>query len=656
MLLREARVIARIDHPSIVPVYDFGTTTDGSCYIVSKYVKGKELRSEIRKPITHFEAAQITAALARALHAAHRAHVIHRDVKPSNIILDAQRKPHLLDFGLALPQQGRFQVPNADQAFVGTPAYMSPEQARCEGQLVDGPTDIYSLGVVFYEMLARRRPFQNIGPDEHLQHTDSAEVQPPRQFVDSIPRELEQICLKALSHKIASRHSTAQDFAEEIECWIDEASSINTAKPTDAVGSSKDLSPSTLRWRGYGQLPEGPSIAVLTFANLDSDPEVSGTTNGLTEEIITQLAKFKDLFILGRNATIGFQTETVDVQKVGNELGVDYLLTGSVRRSSDQLRVTAQLVDTSTMAHVWAKSFRGNLSTQDVFDIEDTIAEEVAVSLGMHHGVIAQTRKSARQTISADMDAYDSVTQFYENWRAYEPAKLYPKVRRDLESTVSREPGYFAAWAALAFVYLDGYVLDFGVKESPEEMLALAGDAALRAVEGSPQDARAMHALFRFKFHSGQVESFMDIVENAIAANPNETSMLADAANCLAALGDWDRALPLILKAIKLDPNPPVWYHATECWHALVVGDFDTAIAKANRMSSVALYWGPAFRACALAHLNRIEEAQEELRILAEMQPDFADRAAREMQTWNVCEELQNAIFTGLAKAGIMPD
>jgi len=650
-LLKEAQMVAKIDHPNIVPVYDFGQTDESDCYIVSKYVKGKELRSELRKPMTVVEAAKIVAALARALHAAHRKDVIHRDVKPANVILDGHRQPHLLDFGLAL--QG--SANGTSNVFVGTPAYMSPEQARCESDLVDGRTDIYSLGVVFYEMLAGRRPFQGKATDEHLQHTESTEVQPLRQFVDSIPRELEQVCLKALSHKIADRFATASDFADEIESWIERVSVDSSNSGSHHVDAAVSHTDSSIRWKEYGELPDGPSIAVLPFSTLAGDGAEKGLADGLTEEIITQLAKFNDLFILGRHATIDYETDSMNALDVGQQLGVDFLLRGSVRRSTDQLRVTAQLIDTKTSAHVWAKSFRNNLSTQDVFDIEDSIAENVAVSLGLHDGVIAKNRLSSREASSADLDAYDSVTGYYENWRAPKPKILYDKVRQDLETTVARAPKYYAAWAALAFVYLDAFVWDFNTEESHEQMLVLAGEAARRATDGAPQDARSLHAMFRYEFHSGQIDLFLDVLELAIDANPNESNMLADAAMCLACLGHWDRALPLIHKAIALNPNPPVWYHVTECWHGLVTGDYEAAINKANRMNSVAVYWAPALRACAFGHLDRIEEAQHELQVLAELQPDFVERFAREMQAWNVNPQLQQATLMGFAKAGLLP-
>ena len=218
-LLREARVIAKLDHPQIVPVFDFGRTGDGDCFIVSKYIRGKDLRSELRKSIDHGEAAKIIATLADALHAAHRVGVIHRDVKPGNVILDESRQPHLLDFGLALRQHGD----HSEGVYAGTPAYMSPEQER--GEPVDGRTDLYSLGIVFYELLAGRRPFlsSDSGANDTFQ---SREPQPPRQFIESIPRELERICLKALACRPSDRYNTAGDFAEELQAWIDSSETM----------------------------------------------------------------------------------------------------------------------------------------------------------------------------------------------------------------------------------------------------------------------------------------------------------------------------------------------------------------------------------------------------------------------------------------------
>lgn len=233
-LLREARVIAKLDHPHIVPVYDFGRTDDGDSFIVSKYIKGKDLRSELRKSISHAESARLTAALSQALHAAHRAGVIHRDVKPGNVLLDGKRQPHLLDFGLAL----RSRSDQSEGVYAGTPAYMSPEQSREES--VDGRTDIFSLGIVFYELLAGRRPF---APSSDAASPHTFEPQPPRQFVDTIPRELERICLKALAYRPSDRYNTAGDLADDLQAWL--ADSAITGSTQSQRSSSVSVSSET---------------------------------------------------------------------------------------------------------------------------------------------------------------------------------------------------------------------------------------------------------------------------------------------------------------------------------------------------------------------------------------------------------------------------
>ncbi len=262
--LQEARAVAKLDHPNIVPVYDCGITDENHCFVVSKYIRGKELRTELRKGISHREAAQITCQLARALHTAHVAGIVHRDVKPGNVMIDAKRKPHLLDFGLA------FSDHNADQsgAVIGTPAYMSPEQAEGGSHRVDGRSDIYSLAVVFYEMLTGHRPCRSGLTDDILMHLKMGEVRPPRQSDDSIPAELEAICLKALSRKLSDRYSTAKDMADDLENWLLESS--DCAGVELATGSAGSFSSSTSHRSTRSSTASGvaqPSFSVSRWFN-----------------------------------------------------------------------------------------------------------------------------------------------------------------------------------------------------------------------------------------------------------------------------------------------------------------------------------------------------------------------------------------------------
>lgn len=220
LYLNEARTVASIDHPHIVPVHDVGRTEDFPCYIVSKYIDGTDLATRLKlSPLSLQEAIELVAVIAETLHFAHKQGLVHRDIKPGNILLDRGGKAFIADFGLALREQNVGKGPR----HAGTPAYMSPEQARGEGHRVDGRSDIFSLGIVFYELLTGKRPFRGETEKELLEQIANIEARPPRQIVDTLPRELERICLKALAKRALERYSTAKDLAEDLRQFLRES-------------------------------------------------------------------------------------------------------------------------------------------------------------------------------------------------------------------------------------------------------------------------------------------------------------------------------------------------------------------------------------------------------------------------------------------------
>jgi serine/threonine protein kinase/tetratricopeptide (TPR) repeat protein len=620
--LQEIKTAARLTHPNIVPVHDSGEH-DGVVYYVMPHIDGETLRGRIdrEKQISVAETARIVSRIASALDFAHRQGVVHRDIKPENIILQ-EGEPLVLDFGIAkaITAAGGESLTRTGIA-VGTPAYLSPEQASGEIQL-DGKSDQYSLACTTYEMLAGTPPFTGASAQGVIAKRFSGPPPDLTERVPSISAETSATIAKALSLEAGDRFPTTSDFAAALMKTVGESAAV-------AADSRQ-------------------SIAVLPFANMSTDPENEFFADGIAEEIINALTKVRALDVVSRSSAFSFKKRTEDAAEIGRKLNVRTVLEGSVRKAGNRLRITAQLIDVATRYHLWSERYDRELA--DVFAIQDEIATNIvnALQVVLTDSEEATIRKVPTQSVRA-YEYYLRGRQLFHQRRPETLDAAEDMYRR----AIALDPSYALAYAGLA----DCSAFRAQYHGGGEEALAQADAASKRALELDPNSAEA-HAsrgltlsyhrqfaeaekefdealkldptLYEAAYYYGRTlqaegkhersvamyehavalrpddyqalsfvtmayqaigdqkrmlesaQRMVEAAEHALSLNPGDSRALYLGASCLEQLGNPERAQEWADRALQLDPQHPVMLYNIACFHA-VAGRVDLAIDHLER-------------------------------------------------------------------------
>jgi serine/threonine protein kinase/tetratricopeptide (TPR) repeat protein len=567
---REAEAAASLDYPGIVPIYEVGER-DGSCYFSMTLIEGGQLDEVVRRePMPIRRTVELIAKVARTVHYAHDHSILHRDIKPGNILLDAKGEPHLTDFGLARLVETESTVTRTLEV-LGTPSYMAPEQAVGNNDAVSSVTDVYGLGAVLYQLLTGHPPFAGGTTYETIKLLLDTEPRQPRLWNAKIDRDLSTICLKCLEKDPKRRYSSALALAEDLERWLKHEPI--QARHTGILGRGRKWvrrNPTTallvtslvaltavsgwVIWKSeLIRHPLATGIAVLPFENLNDQKNNSVFADGMQDDILTKLAKIADLKVISRTSVMEYRGKR-NVRQIGDALRVSHVLEGSARRSGDRIHLNAQLIDTRTDTHVWAEEYDRDLN--DLFAVQAEIAQKVAERL--HAKLSASEKASIEERPTQDLVAYDfyirAVSLIYN---AQLPSQANFVDRSEavelLNKAVARDPDFFLAYCQLAFVH--DLVYQQEIDHTPAR-LALAKSAIdsafrLRPDSGEAHLALGWHLYWGYSDYTrARVE--LSLAQQSLPNNPRvyELTGLIDRRE-----GRWAQATHNLERASELDPQ-----------------------------------------------------------------------------------------------------
>ena len=569
---REAEAAANLDHPFIVPIHEVGER-DGCCYFTMNFIEGGQLDEVVRRaPMSIRHAAELIAKVARTVHYAHEHGILHRDIKPGNILLDAKGEPMLTDFGLARLVETESTVTRTLEV-MGTPSYMAPEQAAGETSKISKATDIYGLGAVLYQLLTGHPPFAGGTSYQTIRLLLDTEPRQPRLRNPKIGRELSTICLKCLEKDPLRRYSSGLALAEDLEHWLKHEpirahrTGIFTRgrkwvqrKPAIAalIASLVALA-AVMGWNVWESelLRAAPEkgIAVLPFDNLSSDPDNAYFATGIQDEILTRLAKIADLKVISPTSTLHYQSKPRNLGEIAKQLGVANIVEGSVQKASDQVRVNVQLINAQTNSHLWAETYDRKLT--DIFGVESEIAKRIAEALQAK--LSPDESHALASTRAHNTEAYDLFLRGVYELRQAESsptAEAYDRADAFYRQALARDPNFAEAAAELARNRLSRHWFISPLAPSELEEVKSLIDRALALAPNSPEAHFAL-GLFSYWGHR-QYEMALTEFNRTLELQPNNALARQYCAWVYRRRGEWERSLADSQRAQELDPRDAI--------------------------------------------------------------------------------------------------
>jgi TolB-like protein/Tfp pilus assembly protein PilF len=564
----EAEAAASLDHPCIVPIYEIGER-DGSCYFSMKLIEGEPLDPEAGRKKNQQWAANLIARLARTVHYAHEHGVLHRDIKPGNILVDAKGQPHLTDFGLARLVETTDSVTRTRE-MLGTPSYMAPEQADGQTDRIANATDVYGLGAVLYHLLTGHPPFAAATAYQTIRLLLETEPRHPQLWNQKLDRDLSTICLKCLEKDPQRRYPTALALAEDLERWLKHepiqarhitmlARGRKWVRRNPAVAGllaslvALATAIGVIIWKSelFRPLP-ATGIAVLPFENLSPEKEDASLADGVQDDILTKLAKVAGLKVISRTSVMEYRGKR-NIRQIGEALRVSHVLEGSVRKTGARAHMNAQLIDARTDTHVWAEQYDFDLN--DLFVIQSEIAKKVAGQL--HAKISAAESLAIEQPITTDLTAFDLFARaknllLWVSSTTGGEAKLLQAVDL-LNEAVDRDPSFFQAYCELAYAH---DLLYFFRDDHTPARLAMAEEAIKAAFRLRPDSGEA-HLAEAENLYRGHLnyKAALSALEIAGKKLPNNARVYEMKGYIQRRQGRWEESTRNLERALDLDPR-----------------------------------------------------------------------------------------------------